>query len=179
MQARTQYTPLTEEEQQFAAENHYIVEKFLRCRGLQKSEWYDVVIFRYLLSVKKWFQRPELHRWEFAAIAFNDMRSAVWCERDKQGRRIQTVSLDGLVPGTEDLKLIDTITEDNLKFVLYVEGEDMNISYDVIIPEGRRKVTGQKSDEVIALESFLTTKRWRICVLNMTRQRKRKRSWQP
>lgn len=154
MHARTQYTPLTTEEQQFAAKNHHIVEDFLRCRRLQKNEWYDVVIFRFLLSVKKWFQRPELHQWEFAAIAFNDMRSAVWSERDKQSRRIQTVSLDGIVPGTDDLMLIDTITEDNLKFVIYTEGEDMNISYDVPLPERRRK---NKSDEVIAIEAFLTT----------------------
>lgn len=71
--------------------------------------------------------------------------------------QIQTVSLDGVVPGTEDLRLIDTITEDNLKFVIYAEGEDMNISYNVMVPEKKRGF-GQKSDEVIALESFLTTK---------------------
>lgn len=155
MHARTQYTPLTEEEQQFAADNHHIVDKFLRSRGLQKNEWYDVVIFRYLLSVKKWHLRPELHQWEFAAIAFNDMRSAVWSERGKQGRRIQTVSLDGIVPGTDDLMLMDTITGDNLNYVPYcTEGDDMNISYNVPLPENRRK---KKSDEVIAIEAFLTT----------------------
>lgn len=154
MHARTQYTPLTAEERRFAEENHHIVDEFLRGRRLPKNEWYDVVIFRYLLSVKKWFQRPELHQWKFKAIAYKDMRSAVTCERGKQSRRIQTVSLDGIVPGTEDLMLMDTITEDNLKFVLYVEGEDMNIKYNVKVPEKGRK----KSDEVMAVEAFLGMK---------------------
>lgn len=157
MHARTQYTPLTAEERRFAEENHHIVDEFLRGRRLPKNEWYDVVIFRYLLSVKKWFQRPELHQWKFKAIAYRDMRSAVGNERKKRNNQIQTVSLDSIVPGTEDLRLIDVITENNLKFVLYVEGEDMNISYNVMVPEKKRY--GQKSDEVIAIESFLTTRK--------------------
>lgn len=159
MHARTQYTPLTVEEQQFAADNHYIVDGFLRGRNLPRDDWYDVVIFRYLLSVKKWFQRPELHQWKFSTIANNSMRSAVGNERERQKKEIKTVSLDSIIPGTEDIRLLDTVTEDNLKFVAYVEGEDMNISYDVIVPERTRRNVGQKSDEVIAIESFLTTKK--------------------
>ena len=157
--ARTQYAPLTSEEQEFAAENHYIVEQFLRQRRLPASEWYDIVIFRYLLSVKKWFATPDLHRWTFPTIAKQDMRSAVSNEYGRRKRQIRTISLDSIVPGTEDLRIIDIVTEDNLKFIAYMEEEDMNISYDVIVPEKKRKCIGKKSDEVIALESFLATKK--------------------
>ena len=53
MHARTQYAPLTLEEQRFAELNHELVLNYLRRRKLELNEWYDVVIFRYLLSVKK------------------------------------------------------------------------------------------------------------------------------
>jgi len=154
--ARTQYAPLTSEEQEFAAENHYIVEQFLRQRRLPASEWYDIVIFRYLLSVKKWFATPDLHRWTFPTIAKQDMRSAVSNEYGRRKRQIRTISLDSIVPGTEDLRIIDIVTEDNLKFIAYMEEEDMNISYNIKVPErSRRRV------EVLALESFLETKKLR------------------
>lgn len=159
--ARTQYAPLTSEEQEFAAENHYIVERFLRQRRLPASEWYDIVIFRYLLSVKKWFATPDLHRWTFPTIAKQDMRSAVGNEYRRRKRQIRTISLDSIVPGTEGLRIIDTITEDNLNFIVYMEEEDMNISYNIKIPERNRRRVGQKSDEVLALESFLETKKLR------------------
>ena len=37
--------PLTEEEQIFAEENHFLIAKYLRKRRLPIDEWYDVVIF--------------------------------------------------------------------------------------------------------------------------------------
>lgn len=159
MHARTQYTPLSSEERRFAEENHYLVQDYLRRRKLKEEDWYDVVIFRYLLAVKQWFERPELHKWNFPAIAIQGMRSAVGAEYNKMSRRIKTVSLDGIVPGTEDLRLIDTITEENLNFVIYVEGEDMNINYNVKVPERDRRRIGQKSDEILAMESFLKSKK--------------------
>ena len=36
--------PLTEEEQKFAEENHYLIAKYLRKRRLPIDEWYDVVL---------------------------------------------------------------------------------------------------------------------------------------
>lgn len=156
--ARTRYAPLTLEEQCFAESNHYLVEQFLRWNQLKPDDWYDVVIFRYLLSVKKWIQRPDLHRWKFSTIVKNDLRSAVGNERKRRSREIQAISLEEIVPGTEGVTYMDMITADNLDYINYGE-EDMNISYDVIVPEKKRKCMGRKSDEVIALESFLATKK--------------------
>lgn len=157
--ARTTLNLLTEKERQFATENHYMIEDFLRYHKLPKNEWYDVVVFRYLLAVQNWFRRPELHKYPFVSIVRRGLGSAVHNERALQSRRIKTASLDSPMPGTEDLRLIDTITEENLNFTAYVEGDDMNISYDVIVPERKRTGIGHKSDEVVALESFLTTKK--------------------
>lgn len=162
MNARAQYTPLTEEEQQFAAENHSIVINYLRWRKLDENEWYDVVIFRYLLSVKKWFAQPDLHQWTFGTVARQAMRSAIGAELDKQNRRIKTVSLDAEVPGMDGLTLADTITAENLNFI-YIEGEDdmKKLSYNVKIPP-RRKF-GEKSDEVQALDGFMVSKIRNMC----------------
>lgn len=107
--------PLTVEEQQFATDNHYLVYKYLRLRKLPSDDWYDVVIFRYLRSVKRWFAFPELHDHNFEIIAFYAMRSAIGHEMDKQKRRVQTVSLDEPIPGTNGLTYADVITCENAR----------------------------------------------------------------
>lgn len=111
-------TPLTVEEQQFATDNHYLVYKYLRLRKLPPDDWYDVVIFRYLRPVKRWFAYPELHEHNFEIVAFYAMRSAVGHELDKQKRRIQTVSLDDPIPGTNGLTYADMVTCDNMSYAL-------------------------------------------------------------
>ena len=103
--------PLTVEEQRFATENHYVIEKYLRIRRLPLDDWYDVVIFRYLLSVKRWFAIPELHNHNFEIIAFYAMRSAIGHEYEKQKRRVKTVSIDEVIPGTTDLKFGDILSD--------------------------------------------------------------------
>lgn len=49
------------------------------------------------------------------------MRSAVGHERQKQKRRIQTVSLDEPIPGTDGLTYADIVTEENLNYIPYKE----------------------------------------------------------
>ena len=113
MAARTT-TPLTHEEQVFAAENHYIVDKYLRKRRLNPDEYYDVVIFRYLRSVKRWFSEPELHAHNFEIIAFYAMRSAIghYQEKQRRQRRHGTVlSLDVVIEGTNGLSFGDCIAD--------------------------------------------------------------------
>lgn len=102
--------PLTPEEAQFAADNHYIIEKYLRIRKLPLDDWYDVVIFRYLRSVKRWFLYPELHEHNFEIVAFYAMRSAIGHEQAKQGRRVKTVSIDSPIPGTNGLTYAETLS---------------------------------------------------------------------
>ena len=40
-----------------AEEHHSLVLWFLQVHGLSMEDYYDVVIFRYLLAVEKWFQQ--------------------------------------------------------------------------------------------------------------------------
>lgn len=101
--------PLTPEEAQFATDNINIVWWYLDQHGLNRAEWFDVVIFRYLLSVKRWFALPDLQEVKFVTVACNAMRSAVGNERRKQAKEAPTVSLYDVIPGTDDLLFIDTI----------------------------------------------------------------------
>lgn len=101
--------PLTPKEAQFATDNINIVWWYLDQQGLDRAEWFDVVIFRYLISVKRWFALPDLQKVKFVTVACNAMRSAIGNERRKRAKEPQTVSLYDPIPGTEDLLYIDTI----------------------------------------------------------------------
>lgn len=102
-------TTLTQEQREFAAENHEIVLSYLRGKRLDASEWYDVAVFGYLRAVRKYTERPELQIYAFSTIAGRSMDTEISNERKKQHRRIQPLSLDA--PLTEDgLTLYDTIS---------------------------------------------------------------------
>lgn len=118
---RLQLSPLSPAEQAVAAQNAYMISRFLAANRLPADDWWDVVVFRYLLTVKNWFSRPELYKYEFSTLAWQGMRSAVDNERRKQSRRIQTISLDEVIPGTEGLTWADMVTEDNLDYTPYLE----------------------------------------------------------
>lgn len=165
--ARTQYSPLTPEERQFAEVNHYLVEQFLHWNHLQWDDWYDVVIFRYLLSIKKWMQRPELHKYKFATIVNNALKGAVSNERVKQSRRIQTVSLEESVPGTDEgITYKDVVTVNNLDYINYGEYED-----------SKKKNRKTKYDDLRILKLFLEAEGYRELKLTYgTRDEASKRS---
>lgn len=151
-------SPMTEEERSFAEKNHNLIRKYLHIRKLPYDEWYDVVVFRYLISVKRWFALPGLHVYKFETIAFNAMRSAIGNELRKQEARIKTVSLDGTAPGMDGMTLMDTVTCSNLHYTNYGGGEDVNIKYNVPLPERKCFRGGRQSDEVLAIEAFLRMK---------------------
>ena len=46
--------PLTDEQKDFAAENHGLVYAFLNAHDLDENEFYDVVIFGYLRAVRRY-----------------------------------------------------------------------------------------------------------------------------
>lgn len=170
-------SPLTLEEQQFAIDNHYLVSKYLNIRKLPFNEWYDIVIFRYLRSVKRWFAIPELHKHNFEVIAFYAMRSAIGGELAKQKRRIQTVSLDEVIPGTDGIKYADAVTYNHLDYIPYgeSEGESMNISYNVNLPERKTFRGAQESDETIAIKGFIAGKMKNMCFTYDTPEEAKKR----
>lgn len=100
---------LTQEEADFSAEHLSIVWWFLHEYKLPAAEWFDVVIFRYLLTVKRWFTLPELHKYSFTTLATAAMRSAVNTERRRQARHPQMLSLDAPYKGTYGEPLVECL----------------------------------------------------------------------
>ncbi|WP_278941445.1 hypothetical protein [Anaerotruncus colihominis] len=116
MYRRQALTPLSPAERSVAERHYRLVEWYVRHRGLPVEEYYDVAVFGYLLAVKRWFSRPDLYHYEFTTIACAAMRSAIGNEQRKQSRRIKTISLDDLIPGTNGMTWADIITEDHLVY---------------------------------------------------------------
>ena len=56
---------LTTEEADFSEEHLSIVWWFLNEKKLPADDWFDVVVLRYLLTVKRWSTLPELRRYSF------------------------------------------------------------------------------------------------------------------
>ncbi len=118
--------PLTAQEAQFAGQHCGLVWRYLAYRGLDEAEWFDAVVFRYLLTVKRWFALPQLRQVKFSTLAWQAMRSAVGNELQRQSRTPPTVSLYGPIPGSEDLLLIDVIPAPGTEFC-WEEGEDEDL----------------------------------------------------
>lgn len=144
MAART-LEPLTYEEQLFAAEHHDVVYKYLRKRRLDPDEYYDVVIFRFLRSVKRWFSEPHLHEHNFEIVAYYAMRSEIGHyqhRKNQQAKRGNVLSLDAVLSGTENLTLGDAIA-DPYDFYLQLE-------YRETITEQLRRLSPQRRTAILA-----------------------------
>lgn len=158
---RIKLTPLTPEEQAFAAENYAALQWCIRSMRLDDNLSGEATL-GYLHAVKKWFARPDLQQWSFKTVVRQTVRSHVGNEYRKQNRRIKAVSLNDVIPGTEDLTIGSTITYDNIG---YLKGEAMamKVDYDVKIPEVA-KTRGSKSVEIEMLLGFLTSSHKTMCL---------------
>lgn len=79
--------PLTEAEAKFAAEHYSEIHRYLRMAGLPENDFYDVVVFGYLRTVRKYLARPELRRYKFSTIAFRAMSCNVHHSREYWRRK--------------------------------------------------------------------------------------------
>lgn len=140
-------TPLTPEEQQFAADNHDCLQWAIRKQYLGR-ELTDIAAIGYIHAVKKWFARPDLHKWSFRTIVNQTIRSYVCSERRKQTRTIQTVSLDAEIPGTDGLTYGDIITTDNIRYQRREE-KQVEIKFDERIPEAAKQRISSVTVEVL------------------------------
>ena len=69
--------PLTPWERDMAEGHHALVLRFLQVHGLSMEDYYDVVIFRYLMAVEKWSRRTLPVPGGFPAIAGAAMSTAL------------------------------------------------------------------------------------------------------
>ncbi|WP_394526507.1 hypothetical protein [Lacrimispora sp. JR3] len=159
---RVMLTPLTPEERAFAEENHSALEWCMRIQKLDE-DLYDVAAFGYLQAVKKWFARPEVRKWSFKTIVKQAVRRSIGHERERQDRQIRTVSLDDVIPGTDDLTYGDTVTDQNIRYLTGgKEKVALKVTYDANIPKAA-KVSHATSVEVEKLLEFLGSSHYAMC----------------
>jgi RNA polymerase sigma-70 factor (ECF subfamily) len=87
---------MTQEEREFAEQNHDLVIDYLRRKRLPMDDYYDIVIFGYLSAVQQYFRDPPVGV-EFKAMAFRAMKDSILRDREYNSRAKRygyTVSLD-------------------------------------------------------------------------------------
>lgn len=162
MRSYVRLTPLTPEEQIFAEKNHGALLKAMKIHRLN-HDMYDVAAMGYLLAVKKWFACPDLRQWSFQTIVNKTVWSTLSGEWRKQSRRIQAVSLDSEIPGTDGLTYGDTITAEHVGYLKGDNCKSMKISYDVRIPEAA-KLSRVPCVEVETVLEFLASPHKNLCL---------------
>ena len=109
--------PLTKEQQEFAAEHHGLVYKFLNDNRLAEDEFYDVIIFGYLKAVQDFFLREQLQDYSFATIAWKYMSRSLsnhFKGQFRQKRNAEIVSIH-VGPHPDSLSPEEMMpTQDNL-----------------------------------------------------------------
>ncbi len=102
--------PLTSEQTVFAAKHHGIIYKFLETNMLSMEEYYDIVVFGYLKSVRDYFVSEKLKQFSFSTIAWKSMFQSVIDHKRQQNKNkdIEIVSIhvalaDGELPLEETL----------------------------------------------------------------------------
>ena len=85
MEDRKNIRPLTQREKDFATEKYHLITDFLKRQRLDAEEFYDVVVFDFLLAVETYLNNEELQRkCEFEAVAYMYMKRAIFVHFRKQ-----------------------------------------------------------------------------------------------
>lgn len=94
---------LSDAERQFAERYHdEVVIRFLRRNQLLESEYYDIVIFGYLVAVQTYLTDERIQKYSFKTIAWRNMRYALIEEYIKLNRQKRKA---GKVDLSDDLAL--------------------------------------------------------------------------
>ena len=71
MKNKEQLRPLTREERKFSEENYHLIMDFLKKSKLDAEEFFDIVVFDFLLSVEKYLNDPQLQaKCSFEAVSY-------------------------------------------------------------------------------------------------------------
>jgi len=74
-----QIRPLTPTERQYATENYHLISKFLKLSKLDAEDFFDIVVFDFLLSVEIYLNNEALReKCNFEAVSYMYMKRAVY-----------------------------------------------------------------------------------------------------
>jgi len=79
MENKKRIRPLAPTERKFASDNYHLINKFLKRSKLDTEEFFDIVVFEYLLSVEIYLNNEELrNRCNFESVSYMYMKRAVY-----------------------------------------------------------------------------------------------------
>lgn len=85
MENKEQLRPLAREERKFSEENYHLIMDFMKKSKLDAEEFFDIVVFDFLLSVEKYLNDPQLQvKCSFEAVSYMYMKRAVFVHFRKQ-----------------------------------------------------------------------------------------------
>lgn len=85
MENKEQLRTLTREERKFSEENYHLIMDFMKKSQLDVEEFFDIVVFDFLLSVEKYLNDPQLQaKCSFEAVSYMYMKRAVFVYFRKQ-----------------------------------------------------------------------------------------------
>lgn len=77
--------PLTPTERRYATENYHLIREFLKLSKLDAEDFFDIVVFEYLLSVEIYLNNEALRKkCNFKAVSYMYMKRAVYRHFRKQ-----------------------------------------------------------------------------------------------
>lgn len=143
MENKERLRPLTPTEKQYVEENYHLIMDFMRKSKLDAEEFFDVVIFDFLLSVEKYLNDTELQaKCNFEAVSYMYMKNAVHRHFRKQKTQKRStgagadISLDSL-----DMNVESHSTMENTSFLEYRE---MVEQIENELTEEQRKIFSDK-----------------------------------
>lgn len=123
MENKERIRPLTQIEREFATEKYQLITDFLRQQRLDADEFYDVVVFDFLLATETYLNNAELQRkCKFEAVAYMYMKRALFVHFRKQRaqKRSTEVGADISLDSLND-NIIQAATTENVSMFEYME----------------------------------------------------------
>lgn len=121
MKNKEQLRPLTREERKFSEENYHLIMDFMKKSKLDAEEFFDIVVFDFLLSVEKYLNDSQLQvKCSFEAVSYMYMKRAVFVHFRKQKAQKRStgagadISLNSIDSNISNLSTMET--DSNLEY---------------------------------------------------------------
>lgn len=142
MENKEQLRPLTPIERQYAEENYHLIMDFMKKSKLDAEEFFDVVIFDFLLSVEKYLNDTELQaKCNFEAVSYMYMKRAVHSHFRKQ--KAQKRSTEAGADMSFDTNVLDLFTPDSFKDQLIMENTS-SLEYREMVKQIEKELTEEQ-----------------------------------
>lgn len=143
MENKEQLRPLTREERKFSEENYHLIMDFMMKSKLDAEEFFDIVVFDFLLSVEKYLNDPQLQaKCSFEAVSYMYMKRAVFSHFRKQNAQKRSTGVGSNI--SLDLMDMDISNHSTMETVSNLEYREMVKQIENGLTEEQKKIFSDK-----------------------------------